>query len=59
MPSDDFTELSEVFTCAKCGTTRAATPWFDFYETALWEGEGRVCERCFRELVADYFRKQS
>jgi hypothetical protein len=49
----------EEMTCAKCGTTRQCTPWFDFYETHLWKGEGRVCETCFEGLIADYFKAKA
>lgn len=40
-----------MMTCAKCGETHQCTPANDFYKTPLWDGEGRVCERCFNKLM--------
>jgi len=44
-------------TCAKCGETGQCTPWNDYYETPLWDGEGRVCESCFKPMVWAHMRR--
>ena len=48
----------QVLTCARCGFTGPCTPWSDYYETHLWEGEGRVCEACMNSLASQELRKQ-
>lgn len=44
-------------TCARCGETGQCTPWSDYYETHLWDGDGRVCEACFHTLIGPAIRE--
>jgi hypothetical protein len=47
----------EQVTCAKCGESGDCTPWSDYYTTPLWDGDGRVCEKCFGLLVRIEFAR--
>lgn len=62
MSLDDVVAGSEGWervTCAKCGETGWCTPWSDYYVTPLWDGDGRLCERCFGGLVAQHMRERA
>lgn len=49
-PEAEDVRYKEV-TCAKCGETGTCTPYNDYFTTPLWDGEGRLCERCFQKLL--------
>lgn len=51
-----YSESWEQVTCGSCGETGLCTPWSDYYETPLFDGDGRVCEQCFQRLVVQYMQ---